>query len=722
MVLSTRIGSKRTLQILTVFSFTFCAAFAQTQPFSGRCLATSSPTLVRAEGLTERLGDIMLQCSGSLPGAVFANNLTLFFPVSVTNRVDANNLTRDAVLSVDYGSGFVPTTLAGQVSDRSIAFNGINLTLPASGSFKLKISNLRAAVNQMAPAPFNTGQAPAPVTASISSSFAVDQAQLIVAYAQVGLLATLYSTGITCYGSPVPETISLANLFAAGTAFASTRVTEGFASAFEPRTAGADSGTRFLVKYSGFPANTHLYIPDAVAGSDAQVPTAAGDLGFPRALGQYVPGSGTLVLVRVQGADSTGAGGFAVGPPQGAGPVVLNSASEVPLTNGSGYAVYEVADANGSVQESAQFPTFIGLSSVSAPAVAQESVSLAPVSSTASASQTAAIPRFAAVAPVSDCNALGDCAAGYFPKLMVDATPIQIAAVADGGIMTTAPGYIPIRNGGGGILQWNVGINYLKGSGWLFLDYPSGQNAGSVRVWSQTKNLSAGTYQATLTVNAGSAGSQTIPLTLTVAAAPPPPPITPVVIVSKVVNAATFAATPLVPGSLGTVMGSHLTGKVVSVTFDGIAASLLYTGEGQINLRVPAGLGSKTSATMVVQVDDFSSAPTTVALAPAWPAIFAGGVLNQDNAQNTPAAAAKSGTILQIFATGIPASATVAVQMGDRKNLIPLYAGEAPTVPGVQQINVAVPDGMGPGAATLIVCATTGGQQYCSTGNTVAVQ
>jgi uncharacterized protein (TIGR03437 family) len=125
---------------------------------------------------------------------------------------------------------------------------------------------------------------------------------------------------------------------------------------------------------------------------------------------------------------------------------------------------------------------------------------------------------------------------------------------------------------------------------------------------------------------------------------------------------------------------------------------------------------------MVVKVDDATSAPFTVALAPAWPAIFAHGVLNQDNVENAPAAAAKSGTILQIFATGIPPSATVSVHLGDRKDLIPLYAGEAPTAPGVQQVNVAIPDGTRSGAAALIICANAGGQQYCSTGNTVAVQ
>ena len=49
-------------------------------------------------------------------------------------------------------------------------------------------------------------------------------------------------------------------------------------------------------------------------------PTSGGDLNLPQAVGQYVPGSGTLLLVRVTGADASGAGGFPVTAPQGAGP------------------------------------------------------------------------------------------------------------------------------------------------------------------------------------------------------------------------------------------------------------------------------------------------------------------------------------------------------------------------------------------------------------------
>ena len=264
------------------------ATFAQSPSSPARCQVVSSPLPVRAEGLTERLGDIVLQCSGASPGTVFSGNLMLSLPVTVTNRVDDNNLTRDAVLSVDLGSGEVPTGIAGQVSGNSIAFYGISYTVPASGKLNLRISGVRAAMNQLG----LTSTIPAQVTASLSTQLLVDQSQLVVAYAQRGMFSSMSSTGISCYGSPVPDTLNLPNLFDAGTAFASTRVTEGFATAFEARGAGDDTGTRFLVQYTGFPATAHVYIPDAVAGSGALQPTSGGDMNLPQAVGQYLPGSG----------------------------------------------------------------------------------------------------------------------------------------------------------------------------------------------------------------------------------------------------------------------------------------------------------------------------------------------------------------------------------------------------------------------------------------------
>jgi uncharacterized protein (TIGR03437 family) len=682
-------------------------------------MTSGVPLQVRAEGLTERMGDILLQCSGYNPGTALSGNLTIFLPAGITNRVDSNNLTQDSVLFVDYGSGFVPSGIAGWVTGGSIAFNGISFTVPPSGNLSIKISNIRAAFGGAAS-----------VTAGISSSIPISQSQVIVAYPRTSLFATLYSTDVPCTGSALPSTTSLSALFAAGTVFASTRITEGSANAFTTRGAGDDTGTRFLIGYSGFPANTHVYIPNMVAGSSALVPSIGGDLSLSQAVGQYVPGSGTLLLVRVQGADATGAGGIPFPTPSGIGPAMLDSMSEVPLPNGSGYAVYEVADTSPTLMESVQFPAFVSVPSPAAPAVTHESLSYAPVSTVMSASVSAAVPRFAAGTgtPPSDCSLLNDCQAAYFPKLSVAPIPILLTAIA-GGAMTSPPGYIRVDNSGGGIMNWTALVSYTTGSGWLTLDNTSGENNRTVQVFAVPQGLAAGTYQARIVIDAGPlAGNATIPVTLTVQAAPvlPPAPIippAPVVTVTAVVNAATFAVTPLVPGSLGTLFGANLSGKSVSVTFDGTPSLLLlYTGATQINFQVPTNLGSKTSAQLVVTVDGSSSTPLTVALAPVWPAIFAHGVLNQDYSENKAGSAAKAGSFLQIFATGIPTTATVSVQIADRKNLIPSYASAAPGFQGLQQVNVMIPADLAAGATQLIVCGSIGSQQVCSAAYPVVIQ
>jgi len=78
--------------------------------------------------------------------------------------------------------------------------------------------------------------------------------------------------------------------------------------------------------------------------------------------------------------------------------------------------------------------------------------------------------------------------------------------------------------------------------------------------------------------------------------------------------------------------------------------------------------------------------------------------------------------VLQIYATGIPAGATVWANIGGPDRLVPLYAGEAPGIPGVQQVNVMVPAGVSNPATPLYLCAMASGQQYCSNTYNVAVQ
>src|SRR5436309_1514617 len=92
-------NGKRAFLAICLLQGCICIASSQPLPSStAHCQVTSTPVPVRAEGLTERLGDILLQCSGSIPGSLFNGNFSLFLPVTVTNRVDANNLTRDAVV------------------------------------------------------------------------------------------------------------------------------------------------------------------------------------------------------------------------------------------------------------------------------------------------------------------------------------------------------------------------------------------------------------------------------------------------------------------------------------------------------------------------------------------------------------------------------------------------------------------------------------------------
>jgi uncharacterized protein (TIGR03437 family) len=723
-----RTGS-RALLFAAVLVVATRATFAQTAPIGGRCTATSVPVPVRTEGLTERVGDILIACGGSVPGTTLSGNFTVVFPVTVSNRVGSTNLTTDAVISADLGGGFVPLPTSNQVFNNQIVFNSVNVTVPPSGNFQLRVSGVRVAAAQFGP----TQNAIRAQLIFTGTALSLDQVQVVVAFTQPGLFTTLHNRGaITCVGSPIPETVNLPNLFGAGTFFVSSRVTEGFATAFLPRTTGEDNGARFVLQFSGFPAGTRIFVPDYIAGSNATVQTAGGDLGVPRSGGAWTPGASTLLLGRVTGADTSGAGGT-VALPTGVGQIAFTGASEIALSaSGSGAATFEVLDTNVNGSESAQIPVFIGIPPGSGPATATMSLSFGPISTVQGASIAAPIVRFVNIPAGDDCGLVGDCNANYYPKLTVDAPAIRFTAI-QGGATFELWGYIRVVNDGGGVMPWTATVRYSDGAGWAFLDYPSGVNTASVRVTADPKGLAPGTYRASIVIDAGSrAGSGTVPVTLVVSPAPsappappppPPPPVqTPSVTVSKVVNAATFEPTPLVAGSLGTAMGTNLAGKIVGVSLDGVSSDILYTSATQINFVVPPGLRGKASASMVVTVDGVSAAPQTVVLAPSWPSVFARGVLNQDNSLNTPTAAAAAGSVLQIYATGLADGATVSVQIGDRKDLVPLYAGRAPDVPGVQQVNVAVPDGLTGTSAPLVVCAAMGSQSFCSTGYTVAVR
>lgn len=512
-------------------------------------------------------------------------------------------------------------------------------------------------------------------------------------------------------GSLLPATINFANLLAQGTTFASTRVTEGYGNAFVPKDPASDAGTRILVSFTNFPAGASVYIPDSVAGNyvgasttnNTLIPTAAGDLGGMVSPGAYTPGS--LLLERVLGADATGAGGAVIATPSTA---VFGSVTQVPLTGGVGIAVYEVIDANPNLQEDAQFPVFIGLPPVSnqVPVIATEQVALAPANATQTAMVGLPIPRFnPAPPPPSDCTVVGDCGASYFPVLSATTSGLTFSVSPTGNVLNQS---IQVNNTGGGYMTFTYAVAYTSGaSGWLTLTNESGTtNHTTLSVVANPAGLAQGVYHATITINAGAAGTQSLPATFTVG----PPQIT----LTSIVNAASFQPGPLVAGSLATIKGTNLSGKVVTVAFSGVPGTILFNNAQQINVQVPSSLASATSAQVAVTVDGNTSTATTVQLANINPGIF--GVLNQDNSVNSSANPAPSGTVVQIFATGLisPVSSGPIIVGFGNEGITNLYSGAQPN--GVQQVNAQLP----PNAASLpnnalVLCGTgTNSQQVCS--------
>lgn len=98
---------------MTQSSITVCAlclsAAAGALQAQTSCSVFSAPAQVRAEGVTERMGNLTLQCTAT-PSSTLSGSLSVYLPVSITDQVNSASTSLDAVLSVNYGTGFVPTS------------------------------------------------------------------------------------------------------------------------------------------------------------------------------------------------------------------------------------------------------------------------------------------------------------------------------------------------------------------------------------------------------------------------------------------------------------------------------------------------------------------------------------------------------------------------------------------------------------------------------------
>ena len=279
-----------------------------------------------------------------------------------------------------------------------------------------------------------------------------------------------------------------------------------------------------------------------------------------------------------------------------------------------------------------------------------------------------------------------------------------------------------ILNSGGSVLSFTTSIAYQSAANWLSVTPSSGDDAinATLAVVANPAALQPGTYYATITVNAGEAGTSTLPVTFTVG----PPGVT----VQGIVNAASFQTSAIAPGSYVALFGLNLNGANVGVQFNNLAASVIYDSAGQINLIVPPTL-TGTSAQVVVTVNGQASNSFTIALTPQSARnLYSGNPEFRQQREH----GVESRHTRQLY-TGLshrPCDASVAtgsvtVNIGGQTGVVPLFAGAQGTLQALDQVNVTVPASLAltGSSVPLAVCVTTTpGQPVCSNAVSLYVQ
>jgi uncharacterized protein (TIGR03437 family) len=185
------------------------------------------------------------------------------------------------------------------------------------------------------------------------------------------------------------------------------------------------------------------------------------------------------------------------------------------------------------------------------------------------------------------------------------------------------------------------------------------------------------------------------------------------VVIGAVVDAASQRKDPLSPGKIVVIYGVGLGPAQLTrdpnagtkVSFNGIAAQILYTSTTQVAAVVPTEI-TGASAQVTATFQGQASNTVTVPVALSAPSLF---TLNQsgagqaaavksDGTINTAVNSARIGGFISLYATGwSDPKLPVIVTVGGIPSAVQ-YAGQAPGQPaGLMQINVQIPNGVQPG-------------------------
>jgi len=306
-------------------------------------------------------------------------------------------------------------------------------------------------------------------------------------------------------------------------------------------------------------------------------------------------------------------------------------------------------------------------------------------------------------------------------------------------------------------------------SNWLSVAPASVTLPATLVVSINPAGLAAGSYAGLVTVTpaSGSAGPQTVPVTLQITApaqVTAPNQITGAVpFLTSILNGASLLVGSVAPGEIISIFGQGLGPAVglgpsltpdglvanslggVRLLFDGVPAPLLYAQNGQINAVVPYSVAGEAIAEVHIEYQGVRSAPSSILVAVAAPAIFTidqsghgqGAILNEDTSVNSDLNPADQGSIVTLYASGAglltPAGQDGAVTSDLAATVQPVsvlvdgqdteitYAGPAPgLVSGALQVNFRLPQQITVGKAVGLLLKT--GRFTSQPGVTLAIR
>ncbi len=163
--------------------------------------------------------------------------------------------------------------------------------------------------------------------------------------------------------------------------------------------------------------------------------------------------------------------------------------------------------------------------------------------------------------------------------------------------------------------------------------------------------------------------------------------------VAAVVNAASFDDR-VAPGALASAFGTGFDGQAIHLTAGGLPVEILARTAGQINFLVPANLAPGLT-NLVVETERGRSPEYSTTLKRSAPAIFVdpvtglGAIISGGRIRPF-----SRGEVVEIYATGI--SKPPIVRIGEIEAVLQ-YAGPAPGLLGLWQMNAVIPQGLAGG-------------------------